>query len=44
MDEGIRGIQVTEIAPNIFMLLYADDIVMCGDTVGEIKKNVECLE
>ena len=35
---GWQGIYLDERTQNVMILLYADDMVMCSDTVGEYRK------
>ena len=38
-----QGIYISEDAPNICMLLYADDLANCGDTVGRVQHQLNVL-
>ena len=40
---GCQGIYLDERTQNVMILLYADDIAMCSDTVGRIKKMIDVL-
>ena len=39
---GCRGIQMSQKSVNV--LLYADDMVLCADTVGDLQKQLKKLE
>ena len=41
--EGCQGIYVNEDAPNIFMLMYADDIATCADSVHRLQYMIDRL-
>ena len=43
-EAGCNGIYINEQAPNIMILLFADDIALCGDTVGRLKEMIKTLE
>ena len=43
-EAGCNGIYINEQAPNIMILLFADDIAICGDTVGRLKEMIKTLE
>ena len=43
MRENCAGIYVNENSPNIMMLLFADDMVNLGDTVGNLQKLIDKL-
>ena len=38
------GIYLNEMCQNINILLYADDIAICADTVGRLQAQINCLE
>ena len=43
--EGCRGIQISaEQFPGVNVLMYADDMVLCSDTVGDLQKQLCVLE
>ena len=42
--QGGQGAFVSEIFPNIMLLLYADDLIQCTDTVGRLQKLITILE
>jgi len=42
-SEGCRGIFVSECFPNVNILLYADDFVLCSDTAEGFQKQLEVL-
>ena len=42
-NSSCQGIYVDENAPNILMLLFADDMVECGDTVGKLQSLINKL-
>ena len=35
---GCHGIFIDESAPNVLILMFADDVAMCADTTGRLKK------
>ena len=39
-----QGIYVSESFPNVCTLLYADDMVLCADTIGNLQKQLNVLE
>ena len=40
---GCQGIYLDERTQNVMILLYADDMAMCSDTVGRIQKMIDVL-
>ena len=38
-NSGCSGIYVNEIVPHISTLMYADDLVLCSDSVGRLHDN-----
>jgi len=42
-EQNCKGIFIDEDNPNIPMLMYADDIVIVGDKIGEVQKNPRLL-
>ena len=43
-DAECSGIFVNETLPNLVLLMYADDIALCADTVGRLQKQINVLE
>ena len=43
-DAECSGIFVNETLPNLLLLMYADDIALCADTVGRLQKQINVLE
>jgi len=43
-EQNCKGIFIDEDNPNIPMLMYADDIVIVGDKIGEVQKTLDCLD
>jgi hypothetical protein len=43
-DNNCEGIYVSENAPSIISLLYADDLANCGDSVGRLQAVINVLE
>ena len=43
-EQGCKGIYIDENAPNIIMLLFADDMVFCSDIVARLQKGLNLLE
>ena len=41
---GCKGIYIDEIAENAMALLFADDVVMCSETVGRLREMIKVLE
>ena len=41
---GWRGIQVSDTSANVNVLLYADDMVLCADSIGDLQKQLHVLE
>ena len=39
-----RGIKISDQYPNVNILLYADGLLLCADTVGNLQKNTVCIE
>ena len=39
-----QGVFVNEAMPNVCTLLYADDMVLCADTVGRLQAQLDVLE
>ena len=42
-EAGCTGIYIDPEAPNIMILLFADDIALCSDTVGRLQKMINIL-
>ena len=40
-SEGCRGIFASEFLPNVIILLYAENHVLCSDMVGGLQKQLE---
>ena len=43
-DRNCRGLFTDEVNPNVPMLMYADDIVIVGDRIGDVQKILDCLD
>ena len=43
-EEGCIGAYINEDAPNIILLLFANDIAMCSDMPGRLQHMLKCLE
>ena len=41
---GCLGIFIEESAPNVLILMFADDVSMCADTIGRLKEMILVLE
>ena len=41
---GCTGIYINEQAPNIMILLFADDVALCGDSIGRLNEMIKTLE
>ena len=41
---GCLGIFIDESAPNVLILMFADDVSMCADTIGRLKEMILVLE
>jgi hypothetical protein len=44
MLQNCNGIYVNENVPNITTLMYADDLVLCSDSVGRLQQMIYVLE
>ena len=44
INENCQGIYIDENCPNIMMLLFADDMINCGDTVGNLQNLINKLQ
>ena len=42
-EHNCQGIYLDEFNPNITMLLYADDVVIIGDHIGQVQKSLNVL-
>jgi hypothetical protein len=42
--ENCQGVFINENFPNICLLLYADDLILCSDTVGRLQKLINTLQ
>ena len=42
-EAGCTGIYIDPEAPKIMILLFADDIALCSDTVGRLQKMINVL-
>ena len=42
-DQECKGIYVSENHKNVNMLLYADDLVLIGDQIGNVQKLINVL-
>ena len=43
-DRNCRGVFIDEENPNVPILMYADDIVIVGDRIGDVQKILDCLD
>ena len=44
LSEGCIGVYIIEDAPNIILLLFADDIAMCSDMPGRLQHMLNVLK
>ena len=42
-DKGCKGVYINEEVPNLMIILYADDIAECSDTVGRLQFMINVL-
>ena len=40
-EQGCKGNYIDENAPNIIMLLFADDMVFCSDIVARLQEDMD---
>ena len=42
-EAGCEGVYIDEYFPNMFLLMYADDMIQCSDMIGRLQKQIDIL-